>query len=56
MKRKSFLKRKSKMVDYLINIQDEVDSRNETLLAKVEATLAQNIAQSKLITFHWKIV
>ena len=35
---------------------DEVDAKKETLLAKVEAMLAQKIEQTKLITFHWKTV
>lgn len=40
----------------LYQAQDEVDEKKENLLAKVEAMLAQKIEQTKLITFHWKIV
>ncbi len=40
----------------LYQAQDEVDSRKEALLSKVEAMLAQRIEQSKLITFHWNII
>ena len=35
---------------------DEVDAKKETLLAKVEAMLAQKIEQTKVITFHWRTV
>ena len=40
----------------LYQAQDDVDEKKETLLAKVEAMLAQKIEQIKLITFHWRIV
>lgn len=40
----------------LYQAQDDVDSRKETLLSKVEAMLAQKIEQTKLVTFHWRIV
>ena len=40
----------------LYQAQDEIDEKKETLLAKVEAMLAQRIDQTKLITFHWRIV
>jgi len=49
----------SKRSEKRLNIyqaQDEVDERKETLLAKVEAMLAQKIEQSKLITFHWRMI
>ena len=36
--------------------QDDVDSKKEELLSKIEAMLAQKIEQTKLITFHWRIV
>ena len=40
----------------LYKAQDEVDEKKETLLAKVEAMLSQKIAQTKLVTFHWRII
>lgn len=40
----------------LFDAQDEVDSKKETLLATVEAMLAQKIEQTKLLTIHWQIV
>lgn len=40
----------------LYQAQDDVDEKKETLLAKVEAILAQKIEYTKLITFHWRIV
>lgn len=40
----------------LYQAQDDVDEKKEMLLAKVEAMLAQKIEQTKLITFHWRIV
>lgn len=36
--------------------QDDVDEKKEILLAKVKAMLAQKIEQTKLITFHWRII
>lgn len=40
----------------LYQAQDEVDVKKETLLAKVESMLTQKIEQTKLITFHWRII
>lgn len=40
----------------LYQAQDDVDEKKETLLAKVETMLTQKIEQTKLITFHWRIV
>lgn len=53
---KDLEKKRSEKRLNLYQAQDEVDARKETLLAKVEAMLAQKIEQSKLITFHWKII
>ncbi|WP_305155191.1 SNF2-related protein [uncultured Alistipes sp.] len=53
---KELEKRRSEKRLNLYQAQDEVDAKKETLLAKVEAMLAQKIAQKKLITFHWRIV
>lgn len=53
---KDLEKRRSEKRLNLYQSQDEVDVRKETLLAKIEAMLAQKISQTKLITFHWKIV
>lgn len=40
----------------LYQAQDEVDEKRENCLAKVEAMLAKKIEQTKLITFHWRIL
>lgn len=53
---KDLEKRRSEKRLNLYNAQDEVDERKETLLSQVEAMLAQKIEQTKLITFHWRIV
>lgn len=53
---KELEKRRSEKRLNLYHAQDEVDEKKETLLAKVEAMLAQKIEQTKLITFHWRIV
>lgn len=53
---KDLEKRRSEKRLNLYQAQDEVDEKKETLLAKVEAMLAQKIEQSKLVTFHWRIV
>ena len=52
---KDLEKRRSEKRLNLYKAQDEVDEKKETLLAKVEAMLSQKIAQTKLITFHWRI-
>lgn len=53
---KDLEKRRSEKRLNLYQAQDDVDEKKETLLAKVEAMLAQKIEQTKLITFHWRIV
>ena len=53
---KDLEKRRSEKRLNLYQAQDEVDEKKETLLAKVEAMLAQKIEQTKLVTFHWRIV
>lgn len=53
---KDLEKRRSDKRLNLYQAQDEVDSKKEALLSKVEAMLAQKIEQSKLLTFHWRIV
>lgn len=53
---KDLEKRRSEKRLNLYQAQDDVDSKKEILLAKVEAMLAQKIEQSKLITFHWNII
>lgn len=53
---KDLEKRRSEKRLNLYQAQDEVDSKKEELLSKVEAMLSQKIEQTKLITFHWKIV
>lgn len=53
---KDLEKRRSEKRLNLYQAQDEVDARKETLLAKVEAMLAQKVSQTKLVTFHWRIV
>lgn len=53
---KELEKKRSEKRLNLYHAQDEVDEKKETLLAKVEAMLAQRIEQTKLITFHWRIV
>lgn len=53
---KDLEKRRSEKRLNLYQAQDEVDEKKESILAKVEAMLAQKIEQSKLVTFHWRIV
>ena len=53
---KDLEKRRSEKRLNLYQAQDDVDEKKETLLAKVEAMLAQKIEQTKLITFHWRII
>ena len=53
---KDLEKRRSEKRLNLYQAQDDVDEKKETLLAKVEAMLSQKIEQTKLITFHWRIV
>lgn len=53
---KDLEKRRSEKRLNLYQAQDYVDSKKEELLSKVEAMLAQKIEQTKLVTFHWKIV
>ena len=53
---KDLEKRRSEKRLNLYQAQDEIDEKKETLLAKVEAMLAQKIKQTKLLTFHWRIV
>lgn len=53
---KDLEKRRSEKRLNLYQAQDEVDEKKETLLSKVEAMLAQKIEQTKLITFHWRII
>lgn len=53
---KDLEKRRSDKRLNLYQAQDEVDSKKEALLSKVEAMLAQKIEQTKLLTFHWRIV
>lgn len=53
---KELEKKRSEKRLNLYHAQDEVDEKKETLLAKVETMLAQKIEQTKLITFHWRIV
>lgn len=53
---KDLEKRRSEKRLNLYQAQDEVDEKKETLLSKVEAMLAQKIEQTKLITFHWRVV
>ncbi len=53
---KDLEKRRSEKRLNLYQAQDEVDEKKETLLAKVEAMLAQKIEQTELITFHWRII
>lgn len=53
---KDLEKRRSEKRLNLYRAQDEIDEKKETLLAKVEAMLAQKIEQTKLTTFHWRIV
>lgn len=49
-------KRRSEKRLNLYQAQDEVDEKKETPLAKVEAMLAQKIEQTKLITFHCRVM
>lgn len=53
---KDLEKRRSEKRLNLYQAQDDVDEKKEILLAKVEAMLAQKIEQTKLITFHWRMV
>lgn len=53
---KDLEKRRSEKRLNLYQAQDDVDSKKEELLSKAEAMLAQKIEQTKLVTFHWKIV
>ncbi|CCX45106.1 similar to helicase subunit of dna repair complex [Prevotella sp. CAG:1031] len=53
---KDLEKRRSEKRLNLYQAQDDVDLKKEELLSKVEAMLAQKIEQTKLITFHWRIV
>ncbi len=53
---KDLEKRRSEKRLNLYQAQDDVDSRKETLLANVEAMLAQKIEQTKLVTLHWNII
>ena len=53
---KDLEKRRSEKRLNLYQAQDDVDSKKEELLSKVEAMLAQKIEHTKLITFHWRIV
>ena len=53
---KDLEKRRSEKWLNLYQAQDEIDEKKEPLLAKVEAMLAKKIEQTKLITFHWRIV
>ena len=51
---KSTFSKSTILADNLADV--EVDSKKETLLSKVEAMLDQRITQSKLVTFHWRII
>ena len=53
---KDLEKRRSEKRLNLYQAQDDVDSKKEELLSKVEAMLAQKVEQTKLITFHWRII
>lgn len=53
---KELEKKRSEKRLNLYQAQDEVDDKKETLLAKVEAMLAQKTEQTKLLTFHWRVV
>ena len=53
---KDLEKRRSEKRLNLYQAQDEVYEKKETLLAKVESMLTQKIEQTKLITFHWRII
>ncbi|MDE5774259.1 MAG: helicase SNF2, partial [Muribaculaceae bacterium] len=53
---KDLEKRRSEKRLNLYQAQDDVDSKKEELLSRVEAMLAQKIEQTKLITYHWKII
>lgn len=53
---KDLEKRRSEKRMNLYYAQDEVDEKKENLLAKVEALLAQRTKQTKLLTFHWRVV
>ena len=53
---KDLEKRRSEKRLNLYQAQDDVDSKKEELLSKVEAMLTQKIEQTMLITFHWRII
>lgn len=53
---KELEKRRSEKRLNLYQAQDEVDAKKETLLAKVEAMLAQKIRQKKLFTIKWRVI
>lgn len=53
---KELEKRRSEKRLNLYQAQDDVDAKKETLLAKVEAMLAQKIEQRKLFTIKWRII
>ena len=38
-----------------IEAQDEVDTRKENLISKIEKMLDQKVEQISLFTFHWII-
>lgn len=49
-------KKRNEMRKRLYDAQDEVDSRKEDLIAKVEAQLRQNIKTEELYSIRWKVV
>ena len=53
---KDLEKRRSEKRLNLYHAQDEVDVKKETLLAKVEAMLAQKIEQKKLFIINWRVI
>lgn len=53
---KDLEKRRSEKRLNLYQAQDDVDEKKEALLAKVEALLSQKIEQTKLLTFHWRVI
>ncbi|MBD5425630.1 MAG: DEAD/DEAH box helicase family protein [Bacteroides sp.] len=53
---KDLEKRRSEKRLNIYQAQDDIDSKKEELLSKVEAMLAQKIEQTKLVTFHWNII
>ena len=48
-------KRRSEKRLNLYQAQDEVDAKREALLDEVEAMLAQNTEQNRILTIHWRI-